>query len=182
MANLSINYTVNKEHFIDPKTEVFIATIDERPNKEVLGNGAKTSFGKDAIGYIMMPVIYAAIPHEPNIKEKDNLTQIFNSAMAERLSKNGIMVTSEKESTALAIDLLIKHFILDINVTWVGEVGYVAKIKKNGKIICETDIYEKATVFNWAGFDSGGKALNEAFNKAINKLDVNSCFSKLYSS
>lgn len=55
----------------------------------------------------------------------------------------------------------------------------MARVKKNGEIVCQNEIYEKATAFNFYGFGSGEKAINEAFGKAIDRLDINSCFSKL---
>ncbi|MEA3415785.1 MAG: hypothetical protein U9R02_06465 [Thermodesulfobacteriota bacterium] len=100
--------------------------------------------------------------------------------MTERLSKNGISVVDGLDSDGLVLDLMVRQFKIDFNFgKWIGEVGYVAIVKKNGKVVCQDNIYEKATAFNLYGFGSGEKALNEAFSKAIDRLDANSCFSKL---
>ena len=154
---ISVSYAVKKEDFINPEARVFISVIDERLDKSM-------SCGRNEH------------PEDP--------MRIFKTAMAERLSKNGIIVTSDNENDASAIDLLVRQF----NVHWTdagaiawftGEVGYVARIKKNGEFVCEYSIYEKARVLNWDGVRSAAKALNEAFNKAIDRLEVSSCFSKL---
>ncbi|HUU49407.1 MAG TPA: hypothetical protein VMW81_00405 [Nitrospinota bacterium] len=176
---ISVNYTVNKERLIDPKAKVFISSSGERLDKEVIGDGAKPSVGTRVLGYVAFGVIYAAMPDQPTLKVQQNPIRIFKTAMTERLSKNGIVVTNNHENGVLILDLLVRQFKLDFNFgKWTGEVGYIARVKKSGEIICESNIYEKATAFNLYGFGSGEKAISEAFNKAINRLDVNSCFSK----
>ena len=125
-------------------------------------------------------VIYAAMPDQPTLKDQQDPIRIFKTAMAERLSKNGITVTKDKDNETLTVDLLIRQFKIDFNFgKWTGGVGYVARIKKNGEVVCQDDIYEKATAFNLYGFGSGENVINEAFGKAIDSLDINSCFLKL---
>lgn len=178
---ISVSYTVHKEQFINPKAKVFISSSDERLDKEVIGDGAKSSVGTRVLGYVAFSVIYAAVPDQPTFKDQQDPVRIFKTAMSERLSKNGIILTNDKENDAITIDLLVRQFKLDFNFgKWTGEVGYVARINKNGEIVCENNIYEKATAFNLYGFGSGEKAISEAFNKAIDRFDVNSCFSKLH--
>lgn len=181
---VSVNYTVNREQFVDPKAKVFISSNDERVDKEVIGDGAKPTVGQrildSAALYIAFGVIYAAIPDQPNLRVQQDPIGIFKIATAERLSNNGIVITNHNENDVWAIDLLVGQFKLDFNFgKWTGEVGYVARVKKGGEIICENKIYEKATAFNLYGFGSGERAINEAFNKAINRLDINTCFSKV---
>lgn len=178
---ISVSYTVHKEQFINPKAKVFISSSDERLNKEIIGDGAKSSVGTRVLGYVAFGVIYAAMPDQPTFKDQQDPVRIFKTAMSERLSKNGIILTNDKENDAITIDLLVRQFKLDFNFgKWTGEVGYVARINKNGEIVCENNIYEKATAFNLYGFGSGEKAISEAFNKAIDRFDVNSCFLKLH--
>lgn len=177
---ISINYTVKKEQLISPKEKVVISSSEDRLDKEIIGDGAKGTVGTRVLGYVAFGVIYAAMPDQPTLKDKQDPIRIFKTAMAERLSKNGITVVNKKDNETLAVDLLVRQFKIDFNFgKWTGEVGYVAKIKKNGEVVCQDDIYEKATAFNLYGFGSGEKAINEAFGKAIDKLDINSCFSKL---
>lgn len=180
---ISVNYTVNKEQFVDPNAKVSVISSDERLDKEIIGDGAKPAVGNRIIGYIAFGVLYAATDvtglNKPTIKDQEDPVRIFKTATEERLSKNGITITDDKEN-AIIIDILVRQFKLDFNFgKWSGEVGYLAKVKKNGEVICESSIYEKASAFNLYGFGSGEKAINEAFNKAINSLDINSCFSKL---
>ncbi len=177
---IAINYTINKEQFFDPNVKVFIEASDERVDKDVIGDGAKPTVGTRAMAYIAFGVFYAAMPDQPTLKDQQDSVRIFQTATAERLSKNGVTVTNDKENEAIIIDLLVRQFKLDFNFgKWSGEVGYVAIIKKNGEVICESTIYEKVNAFNLYGFGSGEKAISEAFNKAINRLDINACFLKL---
>ncbi len=177
---ISVNYTVKKEQFISPKQKVAISSSDERLDKEIIGEGAKSTVGTRVLGYVTFGVIYALVPDQPTLKEQQDPIKIFRTAIAERLSKNGIAITDDRDNDVIIIDLLVRQFKLDFNFgKWTGEVGYVARVKKNGEIVCENNIYEKATAFNLYGFGSGEKAINEAFSKAIDRLDVNSCFSKL---
>lgn len=177
---ISVNYTVKKEQLISPKEKVVVSSSDERLNKEIIGDGAKGTVGTRVLGYVAFGVIYAAMPDQPTLKEQQDPVRIFKTAMTERLSKNGIAVINDKDNETLAVDLLIRQFKLDFNFgKWIGEVGYVARIKKNGEVVCQDDIYEKATAFNLYGFGSGEKAISEAFGKAIDRLDINSCVSKL---
>lgn len=181
IEGISMSYTVNKEQFINPKAKVFISLSDERLDREVIGEGAKPSVGPRVLGYVAFGVIYAAMPDQPTLKDRQDPVDIFNTAIAERLSKNGIALIRDHESDALTIDLLVRQFKLDFNFgKWTGEVGYVARVKKDGEIICEDKIYERATASNLYGFGSGERAINEAFNRAINRLDINSCFSKMH--
>ena len=178
---ISVSYTVHKEQFVNPKAKVFISSSDERLDKEVVGDGAKSAVGPRVLGYVAFGVIYAAMPEQPTFKDHQDPIRIFKTAMSERLSRNGIILTNDKENDAITIDLLVRQFKLDFNFgKWTGEVGYVARINKNGEIVYENNIYEKATAFNLYGFGSGEKAISEAFNKAIDRFDVNSCFSKLH--
>ena len=179
---ISINYTVNKEQFVDPKTKVFISSTDERLDKEVIGDGAKPSAGTRVLGFVAFGVFYAPalLIDNPALKDQQDTIKIFRSAMKERLSKNGISVTDGIDNNVLVLDLLVRQFKIDFNFgKWTGEVGYVARVKKNGVVVCENNIYEKARAFNLYGFGSGEKALNEAFSRAIDNLDANTCFSKL---
>lgn len=177
-----VSYTVNKEQFINPKAKVFISSSDERLDKEIFGDGAKPSAGTRALGFVFFGVYYAPalLFDQPTLKDQQDPIRIFKTATSERLSKNGITVTNDKDNDVLVVDLLVRQFKLDFSFgKWIGEVGYVARVKKNGEIVCQNEIYEKATAFNFYGFGSGEKAINEAFGKAIDRLDINSCFSKL---
>ena len=177
---MSVSYTVNKEQFINPKAKVFISSSDERLDKEIFGDGAKPSAGTRALGFVFFGVYYAPalLFDQPTLKDQQDPIRIFKTATSERLSKNGITVTNDND--VLVVDLLVRQFKLDFSFgKWIGEVGYVARVKKNGEIVCQNEIYEKATAFNFYGFGSGEKAINEAFGKAIDRLDINSCFSKL---
>lgn len=176
---ISVNYTVKKEQLISPKEKVVISSSDERLDKELIGEGAKPTVGTRVLGYVAFGVIYASMPDQPTFKDQQDPICIFKIATTERLSKNGIVVTNNHENEVLVLDFLVRQFKLDFNFgKWTGEVGYIARVKKGGEIICESKIYEKATAFNLYGFGSGEKAISEAFNKAIDRLDVNSCFSK----
>lgn len=179
---ISINYTVKKEQLISPKEKIAISSSDERLDKEIIGDGAKPTVGTRVLGFVTFGVIYAPalLFDQPTFKDQQDPIQIFKTAMTERLSKNGITVINDKDNETLALDLLVRQFKLDFNFgKWTGEVGYVARVKKTGEIICESNLYEKTTAFNLYGFGSGEKAISEAFNKAIDRLDINSCFSKL---
>jgi hypothetical protein len=176
---ISVNYIVKKEQFISTKEKVIISSSDERLDKELIGEGAKSTVGTRVLGYIAFGVIYAVIPDQPTFKDQQDPIRIFKTAMTERLLKNDIVVTNNQEDGLLIIDLMVRQFKLDVNFgKWTGEVGYIARGKKNGEIICESNIYEKATAFNLYGVGSGERAVSEAFNKAIDRLDVNGCFSK----
>lgn len=176
---MSINYAVKKERLIDPKAKVFILVNDERIDKEFFGDGARPTAGKRALGFLAFGLIYAAFPDQPALKTQQESMGIFKKAMTERLGKNGVVIDSNDENNALILDLAVRQFKLDFNFgTWIGEVYYTARIKKGEEIICENNIYEKATAFNLYGFSSGEKAINEAFNKAIDNFDLNSCFAQ----
>lgn len=179
---ISINYTVKKEQLINPKENVVISSIDERLDKALIGGEEKPTVGTHVIGFIAFGVMYvpALLFDGAPFKEQQDPILVFKTAMTERLSKNGIVVSNNHENGVIVLDLLVRQFKLDFNLgKWNGEVGYVARVKKGGEIICESNIFEKTTAFNLYGFGSGEKAISEAFNKAINGLDVNGCFSKL---
>ena len=176
---ISINYTVKKEQLISPQGKVTISSSDDRLDKEIVGDGAKSNVGTKVLGYVCFGVLYAAVPDQPTFQDKQDPVQVIKTAMTERLSKNGISVVSDEDSKTLVVDLAVREFKLDFNFgKWTGEVGYVAKVKRNGAVVCQDNVYEKATAFNLYGFGSGEKALNEAFGKAVDGLDINSCFSK----
>ena len=127
---ISVNYTVKKEQFVDPKAKVFVSSSDERPDKEIIGDGAKPSVGSRVLGYVAFGVFYAAMPDQPTLAAQQDPVQIFKTAMIERLVKNGIIVTSDTENSALSLDLAVRQFKLDFNSgKWTGEVGYVARMK-----------------------------------------------------
>lgn len=177
---MAINYVVNKEQFVDPKVNIIVVSTDERIDKEVIGEGAKPSVGKRFIGYLAFGVFFAAFPDQPTLQDQEDPIRIFKTAMTERLSRNGVLIANNKDSDSIIIDLFVRTFKLDFHFgNWLGEVAYVAKVRRNEGIICENTIYKKSKVFNLYGYGSGEKAINEAFNEAINEMDINSCFSKL---
>lgn len=177
----TINYVVNKEDLVNPNTKVFVMSTDERIDKEVIGESAKPTVGKRLLGYLVFGVFNAAFPDQPpTLRNQEDPIRIFKTAMTERFSRNGVVIVNNKEDDSIIMDLLVRAFKLDFDSgNWVGEVAYVAKVIRREEIISEVTVHKKAKTFNLYGFGSGEKALNEAFNKAINDLDINSCFSKL---
>ncbi len=177
---MAINYVVNNESIAKPNAKVLIVVTDERTDKEVIGEGAKPTVGNKFMGYLVLGVLYAAFPDQPMLRDKQDPVKIFQTAMTERLAKNGVVIGDKNEGKVLVIDILVKKFKLDFNFgNWIGEAGYVARASQDNVIICESTVDERAKAFNLWGYASGEKAINDVFNKAINGLDINSCFLKL---
>ena len=125
--------------------------IGEALGKILPGADGRIQRGKAGPGEIPVAfgVVYAAMPDQPTLKDQQDPISIFKTALAERLSKNGIAVTNYKDTDTLSVDLLVRQFKLDFNFgKWTGEVGYVAKVSKNGDVLCQDNIYEKSTAFN----------------------------------
>jgi hypothetical protein len=181
IEGISVNYSVQKEQFVDPKTKVFVSSSDGRVDKDVIGRGAKETLATRTARYVAFTVLYPALPNQPALKDQEDPIRIFQTALTERLSKNGVPVSNVEDKESLVVDLMVKDFKIDFDVVdWIGEVGYVARVKKNGELICQDDIYEAAkSSIRLYGFYSGEKALSEAFGKAIDRLDINGCFLKL---
>ena len=138
---ISIDYTVKKEQFISLKEKVFISSSDERLDKEVFGDGAKPTIGTRVLGYVGFGIVYAAMPDQPILKNQQDPISIFKTATAERLSRNGIIGTDDKDTDALAVELLVRQFKLDFNFgKWTGEVGYIARDQKDRERDCPDDI------------------------------------------
>lgn len=175
---MSLNYIILKERIIKPKTSIYVMSIDERIDKDLIGDGAKPTVGKKFLGYLAFGVFYAAAPDQPFFQDQEDPITVFKTAMVERLLKNGVDISDKKGDNVVVLELLVRQFKLDFNFgNWIGEAGYVAKIKSVDEVYCQKTVYEKSKVHNWYGYGSGEKALNEVFNKAINGLDINSCFS-----
>jgi len=173
---MSLKYIVKKEHLLNTPRPLNVLASDERIDKELIGDGAKSTVGNKFIGYLAFGVFYAAAPDQPTFQDKQDPIKVFKSAMEERLKNNGINISNDVKSPII-LELSVRRFKLDFNFgKWIAEAGYVARAKNNGVIICEKEIFEKTTKFNVYGYGSGEEAFNEAFNKAINALDVNACF------
>jgi hypothetical protein len=181
IEGISVNYAVQKEQFVDPKAKVFISLADGRVDKNIIGDGAKETVATRTARYVVFTVLYPEMPHQSPLKDQEEPIQVFKTALTERLSKNGISVVNVEDKEGLVLDLIVKQFRIDFDVVdWIGEVGYTARVKKKGETICQDDVYEAAkSSIRLYGFHSGEKALSEAFGKAIDKLDINGCFSKL---
>jgi hypothetical protein len=179
---ISIEYTVRAERLVAPKHRVAVSAIDERLDRGIIGDGAKPNWGTHAMGLIAFGVVYAAMAAEPSVNCTQGPTEMFKTALENRLSKNGVAVANDldgAQTDTVRIALLVRQLKIDFNFgTWSGEVGYFARITDSGKVICEDEIYEHATAFNWYGFGSGERAISEAFTKAIDRLDINGCFAK----
>lgn len=198
MDGMQIEYKVQKEQIkIDKPVNIVI--FDERENKDaigggakytmenplrgydVIGKGAKSIMGNIEIGYFAFEVLLAFAPNEPYqpfFQSKSKMDEMFLRAFSERLSRNGVELINTPKQKEYSVEVYLKNFLLDFHYgIWTGEVGYEAIIKEGDKVICDQVIFEKAKKFNFYGFGSGEEAVSAAFNLAINRLDLNGCFS-----
>jgi hypothetical protein len=174
---MAVNYIIQNESMVRPKESINIVLVDERIDKDLIGDGAKSSVGNRFLGYLAFGVFYAAVPDQPTFLGKEDPVKVFKTAMAERLSKNGVGISNDKDENQLMLELLVRRFKLDFNFgKWIAEAGYVAKLKGRSGVLCEKEVFEKISKFNMYGYGSGEEAINEVFNKAINNFDANSCF------
>lgn len=174
---MKIVYSLKENENLPNKT-INLTVFDERINKDVIGDGAKSTVGEKFIGYFSFGILYAFSPDSPTIQGQTDMTGIFNRAYTERLTRNGMKISTDNTAD-YNINILIRSFNLDIHFgTWTGEVGYIAKLQKNSQLLCEKTIYEKRTKWNTFGYGSGETAISDAFNSAINNFDIATCISR----
>jgi hypothetical protein len=77
---IAVNYTVKKEQLISPKEKVAVSSSDERLDKDIIGDGAKSTVGTRVLGYVAFGVIYAAMPDQPTLKDQQDPIRIFKTA------------------------------------------------------------------------------------------------------
>jgi len=131
------------------------------------------------VGIIEFGALYAFLPHNAFLNTSLDPVSIFKVAITERLVTNGIKVSDKSKVDSIDIQLFVNNIILDFEFgTWVADVSYTAKVTHKNRSLCEVNVIERETAFNLFGFGSGEKALNLAFNNAINKFDIDNCLSK----
>ncbi|MBI3292175.1 MAG: hypothetical protein HYZ73_05125 [Elusimicrobia bacterium] len=168
---------------------------DERLDREFLGPGVRTTFGARLLGVFAFGLISFAVPGEPTFQETD-LVGIFQKAFEERFRANGVPVASGStgenfyqqhavvegggSSDPVTLEVLVRHLMLDFNFgKWIGEAGYVLRMKKGQELLCEDSISERVTRMNVWGFGSGERVISEAFAKAVNRANLSACLSRL---
>ena len=173
---MSVSYIINKESIVQVKEKINIVVVDERVDKDLIGDGAKSSVGDKFLGYLVFGVFYAAAPDQPKYQENEDPVKVFKTAMTERLSNNGVEIANGKDNNQMTLELLVRRFKLDFNFgKWIAEAGYIARLKGEAGILCQKEVFERVSKFNMYGYGSGEEAINDVFNKSINKFDVNSC-------
>ncbi len=176
-SGIKIEYKTPIETLPVPKSPVQIVVKDERLDREVLGPGAKSSFGSRALGFFAFGIASLAIPGEPSFQETD-LEGIFRKAFSERLKTSNIPIAAESAGDQIVLEVLIRHFNLNFNWgKWLGKAGYVLRVRKGATLLCEESISEQVTRGNMWGYGSGECALSEVFVKAVNRANLASCFS-----
>jgi len=178
-SGIKIEYKIPNETLPVPKSPVEIVVKDERLDREVLGPGAKSSFGSRVLGFFAFGIVSLAIPGEPSFQETD-LAGIFQKAFSERLKAGGIPMAASSAKDKITLEVLVRHFNLDFS--WgkcVGKAGYILRVQKGSRLLCEKSVSEQVTRGNMWGYGSGERALSEVFNQAVNQADLGACFSNL---
>jgi len=178
-SGIKVEYKVPTETLPIPTVPVQVVVRDERLDRELLGNGAKSSFGSRALGIFAFGLISLAVPGEPSFQQTD-LVGMFQRAFEERCSSNGVPISKNAASEHITLEVLVRNFRLDFNFgKWISEAGYVLRMEEDGKLVCEDPISEKVTRFNAFGYGSGERAISEVFAKAVNRANLNMCLSRV---
>ena len=176
-GGINIEYRVQKGRLKFPDAKVHVTVVDDRVDKEILGQGARSSFGSRVLGYLGFGLVYATVPGEPDFRGRMDMVEMFQKAFEERLRVNGVAIVPERGKADLELEVSVRHFRLDFHFSkWLGEVGLVARLRDKSAILCEETIHETARKFNVWGYGSGEGAISEAFNKAINEVSFVRCF------
>ena len=121
---------------------------------------------------------YGALDTSMEESAAQDFIGVFGDAMAGRLEAAGVSIVDGGDSPN--IELSVRHIMVGFDAaSWIGEVAYDATVTEHGEVVCTESIRDRARAMNWAGADSGQKALNEAFTNAINKFDLNRCLGHL---
>lgn len=169
---LKINYYVKKERLNMNLSPTLIKVVDDRLNRDVIRDGAKTNVGDRFLGFFAFGILSFAMPNEPEFQGKSDMVGMFNRAFSQRLYDNGIKKVSNARERHYTLEIEIRNFALDFSFgTWIAEVGYVAKLYDGTAVIKKQNVNEVVKKFNLYGYGSGEEALSDAFNVAINKLE-----------
>ncbi len=178
-SGIAIKYKVPQESLPIPNTPIGISVLDERLDNEVIGPGARNSFGKKALGYLSFGLTFMPFSGDPSFQETD-LVGIFKRAFEGRLRLNGVRVAENPAQADVVLEIHVRNVRLDFNFgQWWGEVGYVLQMKKGKELVGEDRINKKVSKFNMWGYGSGEAAISEAFSTAVNEANLSGLLSRL---
>lgn len=171
-----------KVHYLLPITSdelkgksVFLAFMDDREKKDIMGEGAKQRFGSFA-GNVTLFL-------NKGTKGKGiplglfDVRSLFMEVFNRRLESLGISVVPEKEMAQLDLVIILKEFRLDlINKKWVARMAYEARLESSGKMLKNQIIRGDAERLRIVGNSQAETVMSEIFTDIINRLDIGSLF------
>ena len=178
-SGIAIQYEVPKESLPTLDSTIGVLIKDERLDNELIGAGARNSFGKKVLGYLTFGLTFMPFSGDPSFQETD-LAGLFQKAFYGRLGLNGVKIVENAAQADAVLEISLRNVRLDFNFgKWWGEVGYVLQLKKGTELIGEDRVSKKVSKFNMWGYGSGETAISEAFSSAVNESNLSGLLSRL---
>lgn len=176
IPSLDVTYkTMPKAKTLEGR-EIYFKLIDKRPNKAIIGPGAKKVY-KNFAGNITFIV-------ENERKEQSTVgiygvEQLFKSAFVIYLENMGLKLLPEPKEGIPQLVISIYDFVLDLSgSSWTAKIVYEAKFSQDGKALIRKfqGGGEKLRV---SGLSQAHQVMSETFSDIINKLDMKELFSAI---
>ena len=158
---------------------VHVVATDARMSRSICNVPEQTAADK-AMAVVALGPFYGVADTSMRESPNQDFIGAFKVAMEERLANAGVKIATTNDGGNPTIGIAVKQISVGFDAaSWIGQVAYDATVRMGEDVLCQESIQKVERAVNWAGPDSGQKALDEAFTAAINALDLSRCLSHL---
>ena len=174
VATLNITYRLPPRSDELKGKKLFLVIEDNRSVKDIIGSGAREDF-KNFSGN---PSFSLARHNEPGFRIGPyDVPSLFKEAMKRRLENSGAQVISDREVNRMGLIIVLQEVLLDlVDRKWVVNVGYEARLVRDGKILSKQTISGQAERLKLIGRGQADTVMGEIFTDMVNRLDVRRMF------
>jgi len=170
ISYLKVNYHLPAQTNELTGKKVFLAFVDERQNKNLLGDGARQDF-KNFSENISLTISRGK--EEGSRIGAFDLPSLFLEAFKRKFEASGIAAVKEKKEAQIEVDIVLTEFLLDqANRKWQFDMGYEARAVRGGQVLAKQMISGQSERFKLLGLKEADILLGESFTALVNKLDV----------
>lgn len=147
-----------------------LSVEDDRSSRESFGPGARREFGGPDASISLTISRGGGEGQTLGIYE---VPALMREAFGRRLQQAGVRVLPDRRPGELEISFQLKTFHLDlVDRKWLFEMGYDARLLREGKVLTTQSIHGKGERLRIFGTKQAEDLLTEVFTDALNQFDA----------
>ena len=155
---------------------VLLTIKDARPDKEVLGSGAKSALSDFSGNFSLSVSQFKEAEIQAGVYR---VVGMMRECFRRRLENEGLIPIFQESGDEPQLLIVLNEFFLDrAGRDWVFKMGYEARLVKNGKVLSRENIRGEGARYNFSGRGAAETVLGEIFTDSVNRLDINKLFQR----